>query len=103
VKAGLRALISTAGLAVYAAREGERATASTPAGLEGGALREHRARRRQVIADPSANEYNGRHSNCSPFNTAYQSFLASAVDLNLAHHATLTSQQQRRRIQPLGG
>jgi hypothetical protein len=88
VKAGLRALIAQSGLAVYAAREGTR-DGQYPPGSKA-ALSAVIAQAQQVVDDPSVTEARVAAA-LQTLYTAYQAFLASAVDLNLARHATLTA------------
>ena len=87
-KAGIQALVSKASLAVYAAREGTR-DGQYPPGSKA-ALSAVIAQAQQVAADPSATESQVVAALQNLY-TAYQSFLASAVNLNLAHNAALTA------------
>lgn len=87
-KAGLRNVIAQANLAVYAAREGTR-DGQYPPGSKA-ALSAVIAQAQQVVDDPSATEAQATAA-LQTLYTAYQAFLASAVDLNLARHATLTA------------
>jgi hypothetical protein len=88
LKAGLRKLVSQASLAVYAAREGTR-DGQYPPGSKA-ALSAVIAQAQQVIDTPSVTEAQVAAA-LQTLYTAYQAFLDSAVDLNLARHATLTA------------
>lgn len=88
VKAGLRDLVATAELAHYAAREGTR-DGQYPPGSKA-ALAAAIAEGRAVLDDATATEARVRAALQALYD-AHQTFLASAVDTDLARHGTLTA------------
>ncbi len=87
-KVGLRNLVATANLALYGAREGTR-DGQYPPGAKT-AFAAQIATAQAVLDDPEAAE-GPVAAALTALNGAYQAFLASAVNTNLALHATLTA------------
>ncbi|UWP80006.1 discoidin domain-containing protein [Dactylosporangium fulvum] len=88
VKAGLRDLVASANLALYAAREGTR-DGQYPPGSKA-ALATAVAQAQAVLDDASPTEAQVAAAQRALYD-AHQAFRASAVDTDLARHATLTA------------
>ncbi|MEV4516447.1 discoidin domain-containing protein [Dactylosporangium sp. NPDC049525] len=88
VKAGLRALVASANLALYAAREGTR-DGQYPPGSKA-ALATAVAQAQAVLDNPAATEAQVTAALRTLYD-ADQAFRASAVDTDLARHGTLTA------------